>query len=50
MTVSKVAFLTAGGLAPCLSTALGNLIKRYTEVDPDIELVAYLDGLDGVPI
>ena len=48
MTVSKVAFLTAGGLAPCLSTALGNLIKRYTEVDPDIELVAYLDGYQGL--
>jgi len=48
MTVSKVAFLTAGGLAPCLSTALGNLIKRYTEVDSGIELVAYLDGYQGL--
>ena len=48
MTVRKVAFLTAGGLAPCLSTALGGLIKRYTEVDPTIELIAYRDGYQGL--
>ncbi len=48
MSVTKVAFLTAGGLAPCLSTALGNLIKRYTEVNPEIELIAYLDGYQGL--
>ncbi len=48
MSVTKVAFLTAGGLAPCLSTALGNLIKRYTERNPEIELVAYLDGYQGL--
>lgn len=48
MTVRRVAFLTAGGLAPCLSTALGGLIKRYTEVDPDIELIAYRDGYQGL--
>ncbi len=48
MSVTKVAFLTAGGLAPCLSTALGNLIKRYTERNPEIELIAYLDGYQGL--
>ncbi|MAT61209.1 MAG: pyrophosphate--fructose-6-phosphate 1-phosphotransferase [Micrococcales bacterium] len=48
MSVTRVAFLTAGGLAPCLSTALGNLIKRYTAVNPEIELVAYLDGYQGL--
>jgi diphosphate-dependent phosphofructokinase len=31
----KVAILTAGGLAPCLSSAVGSLIERYTEIDPD---------------
>jgi len=48
MTVRKVAMLTAGGLAPCLSTAVGGLIQRYTEVAPEIELIAYLDGYDGL--
>ena len=32
MTVRTVAMLTAGGLAPCLSSAVGGLIERYTEV------------------
>ncbi len=48
MTVKKVAMLTAGGLAPCLSTAVGGLIQRYTEIAPEIELIAYLDGYDGL--
>jgi pyrophosphate--fructose-6-phosphate 1-phosphotransferase len=30
----KVAILTAGGLAPCLSSAIGSLLERYTEIDP----------------
>jgi pyrophosphate--fructose-6-phosphate 1-phosphotransferase len=48
MTVRKVAFLTAGGLAPCLSAALGYLIESYTEVAPDVELIAYTDGYKGL--
>jgi pyrophosphate--fructose-6-phosphate 1-phosphotransferase len=48
MTVRKVAFLTAGGLAPCLSAALGYLIERYTEVAPEVELIAYTDGYKGL--
>lgn len=48
MTVRKVAMLTAGGLAPCLSSAVGGLITRYTDLDPSIELIAYLDGYDGL--
>ncbi len=48
MTVRKVALLTAGGLAPCLSSAVGGLIQRYTEVDPDIEIIAYLNGYHGL--
>jgi len=48
MTVRKVAMLTAGGLAPCLSSAVGGLIERYTEVAPEIELIAYTDGYQGL--
>lgn len=48
MTVRKVAMLTAGGLAPCLSAAVGDLIERYTQVAPEVELIAYLDGYDGL--
>ena len=34
--VKKVALLTAGGFAPCLSSALGGLIERYTQVAPEV--------------
>ena len=48
MAVKKVALLTAGGLAPCLSAAVGGLIERYTEVAPDIEIIAYRGGYQGL--
>jgi pyrophosphate--fructose-6-phosphate 1-phosphotransferase len=48
MTVRRVALLTAGGLAPCLSSAVGALIERYTQLDPTIELIAYRDGYAGL--
>jgi len=44
----KVALLTAGGLAPCLSSAVGGLIERYTEIAPEIELIAYKSGYKGL--
>ncbi len=44
----KVALLTAGGFAPCLSSAVGGLIQRYTEVAPDIEIIAYRHGYQGL--
>jgi pyrophosphate--fructose-6-phosphate 1-phosphotransferase len=44
----KVALLTAGGLAPCLSSAIGGLIERYTEIAPGIEIIAYRDGYQGL--
>lgn len=44
----KVALLTAGGLAPCLSSAIGGLIERYTEIAPDIEIIAYRSGYKGL--
>jgi pyrophosphate--fructose-6-phosphate 1-phosphotransferase len=48
MAKQKVAMLTAGGLAPCLSSAVGGLIERYSDVAPDIELIAYRSGYQGV--
>ena len=32
--VKKVAFLTAGGLAPCLSSSIGFLIDEYNKTHP----------------
>ncbi len=48
MTVRRVALLTAGGFAPCLSSAVGGLIERYTKVAPDLEIVAYQHGYQGL--
>ena len=48
MATRTVALLTAGGLAPCLSSAVGGLIERYTEVAPDIRIVAYRNGYAGL--
>jgi pyrophosphate--fructose-6-phosphate 1-phosphotransferase len=48
MPVRKVALLTAGGLAPCLSSAVGGLIQKYTEVDPSIEIIGYINGYHGL--
>ncbi len=46
--VNKVALLTAGGFAPCLSSAIGGLIQRYTEVAPEVEIIAYRYGYQGL--
>ncbi len=46
--VKKVALLTAGGFAPCLSSAIGGLIERYTEVAPEVEIIAYRHGYQGL--
>lgn len=48
MKPKKVGILTAGGLAPCLSTAIGDLIERYTEIDPSIEIICYKSGYKGL--
>ena len=48
MPVTKVAMLTAGGLAPCLSAAVGGLIEHYTKVAPDVRIIAYLNGYAGL--
>ena len=46
--VKKVAILTAGGFAPCLSSAIGGLIERYTELAPEVEIIAYRHGYQGL--
>ena len=48
MPSHKVAMLTAGGLAPCLSSAVAELIARYTDVAPEIEMIGYLGGYRGL--
>src|SRR5258708_13427210 len=48
MPKQKVALLTAGGLAPCLSSAIGLLLERYTELSPDTEIIGYLGGYKGL--
>ena len=44
----KIAFLTAGGIAPCLSASIGGLIESYNSLAPDAELVGYLNGYKGL--
>ncbi len=44
----KVALLTAGGFAPCLSAAVGGLIERYTELAPEVEIIGYRHGYQGL--
>ncbi len=44
----KVGILTAGGLAPCLSSAIGGLIERYSQVAPGVEIICYVNGYMGL--
>lgn len=46
--MKKAAFLTAGGLAPCLSSSIGYLIDAYTKKDPSVELIGYVNGYKGL--
>ena len=46
--VKKVAFLTAGGLAPCLSSSIGYLIAEYTKRAPSVEMIGYVNGYMGL--
>lgn len=46
--MTKIAMLTAGGLAPCLSSAVGGLIEGYSAVAPDAEIIFYLYGYQGL--
>ena len=44
----KIAFLTAGGIAPCLSASIGALIEEYNKLAPNAELMGYLNGYRGL--
>ena len=46
--VKKVAFLTAGGLAPCLSSSIGYLIDEYGKKAPNVERIGYVTGYMGL--
>ena len=46
--MKKVAFLTAGGLAPCLSSSIGFLIDEYTKKAPNVEMIGYINGYMGL--
>lgn len=48
MSIKRVGILTAGGLAPCLSSAIGALIEAYTEQAPEIEILCYRSGYKGL--
>lgn len=48
MAIRRVALLTAGGFAPCLSTAVGGLIEEYTKQIPDAEIIGYQNGYHGL--
>lgn len=44
----KIGILTAGGLAPCLSSAVGGLIERYSEITPETKILCYRNGYQGL--
>jgi pyrophosphate--fructose-6-phosphate 1-phosphotransferase len=48
MARQKIALLTAGGLAPCLSAAVGFLIDMYSKKLPKAEIIGYRNGYMGL--
>ena len=44
----KIAFLTSGGIAPCLSAAIGRLTENYLRDYPNVEIIGYLNGYKGL--
>jgi len=44
----KIAILTSGGIAPCLSASIGRLIMKYDEIIPEAEIIGYLHGYKGL--
>lgn len=48
MKIKKIGILTAGGLAPCLSSAVAGLIEAYTQKDASIRIIAYRNGYKGL--
>ena len=45
---TKIALLTAGGIAPCLSAAVGYLISNYSQTAPEAEIIGYRNGYMGL--
>ena len=48
MRPKKVAILTAGGLAPCLSASIADLVERYSLIAGEIEIICYRGGYKGL--
>lgn len=46
--IRRIALLTAGGFAPCLSAAVAGLVRRYSQVLPEAEIIAYQYGYHGL--
>tara|TARA_Y100001970_G_scaffold166941_1_gene204390 strand:- start:1338 stop:2534 length:1197 start_codon:yes stop_codon:yes gene_type:complete len=44
----KIAFLTSGGIAPCLSASISSLIENYIQSDSSYEFIGYLNGYYGL--
>ena len=44
----KVALLTSGGIAPCLSSSIGRLAEQYYAKYPNVEIIGYLNGYKGL--
>jgi len=44
----KVALLTSGGIAPCLSSSIGRLAVQYYKQYPDVEIIGYINGYKGL--
>ena len=44
----KIAFLTSGGIAPCLSASIGRLTENYLKNYPGVEIIGYLNGYKGL--
>ena len=44
----KIAFLTSGGIAPCLSASIGRLTENYLNKYKEVEIIGYLNGYKGL--
>ena len=46
--MKKVAFLTSGGIAPCLSSSIASLIEHYNKIDNNFHFIGYQHGYYGL--
>ena len=44
----KIAFLTSGGIAPCLSASIGRLTENYLNNYSEADIIGYLNGYKGL--